>query len=106
MMAAGGVTDPDVKVFCAGLPACKPSRPKGRLCILLSRVVYSRKGPPGPAPLTASEVHAPWMGLLPQYSWPPSDRPTAGAVFCPAQDTTVQIVKPIKAQNSCHCSGR
>lgn len=75
---------PGLSVGCAGFADCRPSRAKGRVCILLSLVVNNKKGPPGPCPLTATEVTAPWRGVLPQYSWPPSDSPTAGAVLGPA----------------------
>ena len=68
----------------AGAAACRARRVKGKVCMVLSLVVYSRKGPPGPCPLVAMEVQLPWIGLLPQYSCPPSESPTAGAVLGPA----------------------
>ncbi len=61
-------TYPGFGASCAGLAVCKPRRAKGKVCNMLSLVVYSRKGPPGPWPLTATEVQAPWIGALPQYS--------------------------------------
>lgn len=55
----GILTYPALILGSAGLAACKPRRAKGRVCMVLFLVVYSRKGPPGPCPLTATEVHAP-----------------------------------------------
>ena len=46
-------------VGAAALEACRASMVKGTVWRLLSLVVYSRKGPPGPAPLTATDVQPP-----------------------------------------------
>lgn len=43
----------------AGAAACSASRAKGKVCMVLSLVVYSRKGPPGPCPRVAMEVQLP-----------------------------------------------